>query len=496
MNILLVYPKYPDTFWSFKHSLSYISKKAAFPPLGLLTIAAFFPESWNKKLVDMNVEELTDSQIKWSDMVFISGMLVQKPSAAEVAKRSKMLGKITVAGGPLFTTCHDNFEHIDHFVLNEAEVTLPPFLEDLKKGKPKRLYSSAVRPDITKTPIPVWSLINMKDYGSISLQFSRGCPFDCEFCDIIVMNGRKPRTKDPEQMIREFQSVYDSGFRGSLFIVDDNFIGNNKNVKRMLALLIEWQKEHRYPFLLLTEASINLAQDKELMKMMRAANFNKVFIGIETPDEGSLRECGKLQNTDIRLDQAVRTIHQHGMQVMAGFILGFDHDTESIFQTQLKFIQKIGVVTAMVGLLNALPQTRLWDRLKKEGRLFGETSGHNTDGSINFLPKMGKINLVSGYKKVITSIYSPKEYYNRINTFIRDFRPAMKWSPSIQHLPYLSAFFKSIWHVGLLSKARLEYWKILIKTGFTNMQALPTVIELAINREHFIRVAERISQPS
>ncbi|MBW2989276.1 B12-binding domain-containing radical SAM protein [Candidatus Woesearchaeota archaeon] len=493
MNILLVYPKYPDTFWSFKHALRFVSKKATFPPLGLLTVASILPKNWNKKLIDMNVGKLTDKQINWADMVFIGGMIVQKESAAKVAERSKALGKVVVAGGPLFTT--GKFKNIDHFVLNEAEVTLPLFLEDLKEGNLKETYTSKERPDITKTPLPSWSLINIKDYFSMPIQYSRGCPFNCEFCDIIIMNGRVPRTKDPEQMIREVQSVYDSGFRGPLFIVDDNFIGNKGDVKKMLPLLIGWQKKHRYPFFFTTESSIDLALDEELMQMMADANFNKVFVGIETPDEGSLKECGKIQNTKVNLDEAVKIIHQHGMQVMGGFIMGFDNDKETIFETQIRFIQQTGVVTAMVGLLNAIPQTRLWERLKQENRLSGQTSGENTDGSINFLPTMGKKKLIEGYRRVITSIYSPEEYYKRINTFVKDYKPILKWRPSIQHIPYLNAFIKSIWHIGLLSRSRSMYWKLLIKTGFTKTRALPTVVELAINREHFWRVARDVTNP-
>jgi radical SAM superfamily enzyme YgiQ (UPF0313 family) len=333
----------------------------------------------------------------------------------------------------------------------------------------------------------------MKDYATIPIQYSRGCPFNCEFCDIIIMNGRIPRTKTPQQIINEVQYVYDSGFRGPLFIVDDNFIGNKQKVMEMLPFLIEWQKKHRYPFILSTEASINLAEDEKLMQMMNAANFNKVFVGIETPNENSLKECGKLQNTNIDISDAVRRIHQHGMQVMGGFIIGFDNDTESIFETQIKFIQKIGVVMAMVGLLNAMPQTRLWKRLKEEGRLLGDTSGENTDGSLNFIPKMGRNKLVTGYRQIITSIYSPKEYYKRISTFIKNYKPAMKGKFSIHNLTYIKAFIKSMWHIGVLSKGRVLYWKLLIKTGLTKTKALPIAIELAITREHFAKVAKNIA---
>ena len=374
MNILLIYPQYPDTFWSFKHSLKFIAKKAAFPPLGLLTVAAMLPAGWQKELVDLNVEPLLDEQLEWADMVFLSAMIVQKESALQIIKRCRANGKKIVAGGPVFTTQHEQFEGVDHFILNEAEITLPLFLNDLAAGQPNHCIYPR-RPDISKTPVPLWSLINLKNYATMSIQYSRGCPFNCEFCDIIIMNGRIPRVKSPAQMQREFQALYDAGWRKSVFIVDDNFIGNKQKVKQLLPRLIEWQREHQFPFTLLTEVSVNLANDEELMQLMSAANFFKVFMGLETPNQDSLVECGKNQNTSRSLPEVVDTIHRHGMQVMGGFIVGFDHDPENIFDLQMRFIQQIGVVTAMVGILTALPQTRLWHRLKAEGRLLSDASG-------------------------------------------------------------------------------------------------------------------------
>lgn len=486
-NALLVYPKYPDTFWSFKHILKFISKKAAFPPLGLLTVASMLPKEWNQKLIDLNIRELKDEDIALADIILISAMLIQEESAKEIIKRCKSLGKVVVAGGPAFTTKHEEFSGVDHFVLNEAEITLPLFLKDLEKGKAKKIYTSAERPEITKTPIPKWSLINFKDYATMAVQYSRGCPFNCEFCDIIIMNGRIPRTKTPEQIIKEIKSLYDAGWKGSIFVVDDNFIGNRTNVKQMLSSLIKWQKEHKYPFSLLTEASLNLADDEELMKMMSEANFNKVFLGIESPSLGSLKECGKMQNTGRNLADSVKIIHKNGMQVMGGFIMGFDNDTEKIFETQIKFIQEVGIVTAMVGVLNALPQTRLWHRLKKEGRLLKNPSGENTDGSINFLPKMGKENLYRGYKKVISTLYSPKHYFKRVNTFLKHYKLKTKEKIS---LPMVSAFFKSIWEIGIISRARFQYWKLLIKTSLTKRQLLPIAVEHAIYWKHFAKITQ------
>ncbi len=493
MNILLVYPQYPDTFWSFKHVLHFISKKAAFPPLGLLTVAAMLPKKWKKKLVDTNVSELTDKHIAWADMIFIGAMIVQKKSAQEIITRCKKFGKIIVAGGPIFVSEYRKFKGVDHFVLNEAETTLPRFLKDLRNGKTKHVYKSTIRPDISKTPIPLWSLIDTKDYASLALQYSRGCPFNCEFCDIVFLNGRIPRTKTPQQIMSELQSLYDFGWRGSVFIVDDNFIGNQRNVKIMLPFLIEWQKKHNYPFKFLTEASTNLASNSELMTMMRMANFNKVFLGIETPNVESLKECGKLQNVVRDLSAAIKTIHKNGMQVMGGFIVGFDNDSKDVFETQIKFIQQTGVVTAMVGMLNAIPQTRLWHRLKKEGRLISDVTGENTDGSVNFVPKMGKETLIEGYKKIIDFIYSPKHYYERVNTLLKDCQPQTKGKLSPTDI---KAFVRSLWKIGVLSQARLSYWWLLIKTCFTRIKSLPIAVELAIYGLHYEKIAKKIVKNS
>jgi radical SAM superfamily enzyme YgiQ (UPF0313 family) len=489
MNVLLVYPEYPDTFWSFKYVLKFISKKAAFPPLGLLTLGAMLPGKWQKKLVDLNVASLDDEHLAWADMIFLSAMIVQKKSAQEIINRCRSHGKKIVAGGPAFTTQHEEFTGVDHFVLNEAEVTLPLFLKDLENGHLQKVYTSNERPEISETPIPLWSLINIHDYATLAIQYSRGCPYNCEFCDIVIMNGRIPRTKTPEQMKKEFQALYDAGWRKSVFIVDDNFIGNRQEVKKMLPALIEWQKKHKYPFTLLTEASTDLANDADLMQMMSSANFFKVFLGLETPDKESLKECGKYQNSSRNLVEAVHTIHKQGMQVMGGFIVGFDNDTETIFESQITFIQQIGVVTAMVGVLTALPQTRLWKRLKAEGRLLGGATGENTDGVLNFMPRMGVETLHDGYKKILSAIYSPKYYYQRINTFLENYNPTVK---SRVGRSDISAFLKSLWRIGIVSRARFHYWKLLIRTFIRKRMALPIAVELAIYGLHYEKITRRI----
>jgi len=489
MNILLIYPKYPDTFWGFKNVLKFVSKKSAQPPLGLLTVASMLPKKWNKKLIDLNVKELEYKHIEWADMVLISAMVVQSKNAQEIVNRCKNYNKKIVAGGPVFTTQHEKFRNIDHFIKDEAEITLPLFLKDLKKGNPKHIYTSKKRPDIKKTPIPDWSLIDFKNYASIPIQYSRGCPYNCEFCDIVFLNGRIPRTKTPKQMLNELQTLYNIGWKDSVFIVDDNFIGNKKNVKKMLPSIIEWQKEHKYPFTFTTEASVNLADDEELMDLMVAANFGKVFLGIETPNLNSLKECNKTQNMTNKLEDSIKIIQKRGIQVMGGFIVGFDNDTESIFENQIKFIQKIGVATAMVGLLNAAPQTRLWHRLKAEGRLVKDFSGENTDGSLNFIPKMGREKLIKGYKEILSTIYSPKNYYKRINTVIKNYKPTVKNKFSKDKF---NAFIRSTWRIGILSRTRFLYWRLIIKTLLTKRKALPIAIELAIYFLHFDIVTRNV----
>ncbi|MBC8317115.1 MAG: DUF4070 domain-containing protein [Desulfobulbaceae bacterium] len=493
MNILLVYPEYPDTFWSFKHSLKFIAKKAAFPPLGLLTVAAMLPDSWNKKLVDLNVEPLPNEKLVWADIVFLSAMIVQKESVRQIIQRCKRHGKKIVAGGPLFNFQHKQFADVDHFVLNEAEVTLPLFLNDLATQNLKAVYSSQKRPDIIQTPVPLWSLIDIKNYATMAIQYSRGCPFNCEFCDIIIMNGRTQRAKSPAQMKREFQALFDAGWRKSVFIVDDNFIGNTKEVKQLLPTLIKWQQEHQFPFTLLTEVSVNLANDEELMQLMSAANFFKVFMGLETPNHESLVECGKKQNMVGSLAKVVDTIHRHGMQVMGGFIVGFDQDPENIFDMQVRFIQKIGVVTAMVGILTALPQTRLWHRLKAEGRLLSDATGENTDGRLNFIPKMEREKLIEGYQKLLTTLYTPKQYYQRINIFLKNYTPTARTKVTREDL---LAFTRAAWRLGIVSKARFFYWKLILKTFLVKRRALPIAVELAIHGFHFERIIERVCQPS
>ncbi len=492
MKILLVYPQYPDTFWGFKHALKLISKKAAYPPLGLLTVAAMLPNEWEKKLVDMNVTSLTDKDLKWTDYVFISAMVVQKNSVKEIISRCKEFSTKIVAGGPLFTTWDEEFDGVDHFVLGEAEITLLPFLEDLENGRAQHIYTSDERPDITKTPIPMWSLINMKKYASMNIQYSRGCPYNCEFCDIIILNGHKPRTKDKDQVLAELDALYNQGWRSAVFIVDDNFIGNKRKLKtEILPGIIKWMEEKKHPFSLFTEASINLADDEELMRLMVEAGFGRVFVGIETPNEESLAECNKFTNRNRDLVASVKKIQNYGLEVQGGFIVGFDSDPLSIFKSQISFIQKSGIVTAMVGLLNAPRGTALYKRLKKENRLLKDFSGNNMDFSLNFVPKMSPEALINGYKHILDTIYSPKQFYERIKIFLKEFRPQKRKRGRQFQFHYIRGFIKSMWFLGIREKGRRDYWKFFVSTLLRRPRSFPLSMSLAVYGFHFRKVIEK-----
>jgi radical SAM superfamily enzyme YgiQ (UPF0313 family) len=488
MNILLVYPEFPDTFWSFKHALKFIHKKAASPPLGLLTIAAMLPTGWKKRLVDLNISSLTAQDLAWADYVFISAMIVQRSAAQAVIARCRKAGVKIVAGGPLFTMEHDQFPDVDHFVLNEAEITLPLFLADLARGQAQRLYTTTEFPDISQTPIPLWQLVNLKQYDTLSIQFSRGCPFSCDFCNITALLGHRPRLKTAAQIVAELDAVYALGWRKSIFFVDDNFIGNKKQLKaEVLPALIEWRKgKNGLPFS--TEVSINLADDDELLHLMAQAGFDAVFVGIETPNENSLVECSKTQNRGRDLVESVKRLQRAGLQVQGGFIVGFDNDTPSIFQQQIDFIQKSGIVTAMVGMLQAPLGTHLYERLRREGRVVSEMSGDNVDGSTNIIPMMGLEPLREGYRKLLNQIYAPQLYYERVLTFLREYRP-----PQIRlhlDLQYVLALGRSIYQLGIRGVERTQYWHLFFWTLFRRPRLFPLAITLSIMGFHFRQVVE------
>ena len=487
MKVLLVYPEFPDTFWSFKHALKFIRKRASLPPLGLLTVAAMLPESWEKRLIDLNVRKLNARDLGWADMVFVSAMVVQREAARAVIARCKAAGVRVVAGGPLFLDEHDQFRDVDHFILNEAELTLPPFIADLERGFPQHIYSTTRFADTTQTPVPLWRLLDIKSYATMAVQFSRGCPYDCEFCNVTVMLGHRPRLKTAVQIVSELDALYKIGWRGSVFFVDDNLIGNKRILKEsLLPALIKWRKG-KVGMTFHTEASINLADDERLMQMMSDAGFDMVFIGIETPSEESLAECGKKHNKNRDLIEDIKRIQRHGMQVQGGFIIGFDSDTPSIFQRQIDFIQKSGIVTAMVGLLQAPIGTRLYARLAQESRLLGAFSGDNVDGMTNIIPKMPLQVLQKGYESVIRSLYKPANYYARVKTFLREYRVPNITVPL--DFQYILAFFRSIVRLGIISRDRIEYWKFVLWALFRRPRLFPQAITFTILGYHFRKVA-------
>jgi radical SAM superfamily enzyme YgiQ (UPF0313 family) len=476
MRVLLVNPEFQETYWSFRYALPFEGKRSVFPPLSLLTVSSLLPRECERRLVDLTIERLKDSQIEWADMVFITGMLAQKESLHEVVQRCKRLGKVIVLG--------------DHIFQGEAETTLPQFFEDLKRGQAKRTYKAPERPPLAISPVPDFRLANLKRYSCMSLQYSRGCPFSCEFCDIIEIYGRVPRTKSNQQILAEFDALKQLGWRGPLFIVDDNFIGNKKNVRLLLPEIIEWQKKNGFPFSLLTEASVNLADDDDLLTAMKDAGFRRVFLGIETPVEESLKEAQKSQNRG-NLLESVRKIQNHGMEVMAGFIVGFDNDPEDIFERQIEFIRESAIPIAMVGMLNALPDTQLWKRLDREGRLLGaDATGNNTIATLNFIPKMDVDTLITGYQRIMRTIYKPSEYYRRaldsLQRVPQDFPEAHQY----HGIKALTAFLRVAFKLGVLDAERREFWRFFIRAARTHHDRMVELLRHAAMAYHFRKLNE------
>src|SRR5687767_1463235 len=493
MRILLVNPKFPETYWSFRHALPFEGKRSVFPPLGLLTVASLLPSDCERRLIDLNVEPLKDSQIDWADAIFITGMLAQKKSLHEVVQRGKQRGKLIVLGGPYVTSTIEELPYADHIFQGEAETTLPQFFVDLERGQAKRVYKAPERPPLAITPVPDFGLVNLKRYSNMSVQYSRGCPFSCEFCDIIEIYGRVPRTKSNQQMLAEFDELYRLGWRGPLFIVDDNFIGNKKNVRLLLPDLIEWQKKNGYPFSLLTEASVNLADDDDLLESMKEAGFRRVFLGIETPVEESLKEAQKSQNRGNLLD-SVKKIQSYGMEVMAGFIVGFDNDPDDVFERQIDFIRKSAIPLAMVGLLNALPDTQLWKRLEREGRLLGEASGNNTSCSLNFKTRMDPAVLIQGYQSIMQTIYAPREYYQRALDSMK--RTAQQFAEPQRYsvLSAVTAFTRVMLKLGVVDGERKEFWRFFTTALVKHHDKLAETLRLAAMGYHFRKLNDSYSQ--
>ena len=491
LKVLLVYPEMPPTYWSMKYALRFIGKKASLPPLGLLTVAAMLPGDYDVALVDMNVEPLSDAAVAGADLVLTSSMLIQKESLERVIRLCRKHGTRIVAGGPYPTSCHERIQGVDHFVLNEAEVTLPRFLEDFERGRAERVYSGPTKPDLVLTPPPRFDLIRGKKYSSMSLQFSRGCPHSCEFCDIIELFGRKPRTKAPERFLNELNIVYEEGWRGSLFVVDDNFIGNRREVRALLPRVALWQQERDYPFTLFTESTLNLADDDQLMDGMVSAGFNMVFLGIETPDLCTLEATGKRQNLKSDMLSSVRKIQAKGMEVSGGFILGFDTDPEDIFDRQIGFIQDAAIPVAMVGLLTAVPNTQLYRRLEAEGRLTRESAGNNThDLRLNFVPKMDLAKLLTGYKRVLSEIYRPNRYFDRCLKLLRSLKTHRTSHRRVQGAE-LRAFVLSLVR-QTFSSYSWAYWKFLVRGVIAKPRMIAETVTMAVKGHHFFKMTRNV----
>ncbi|MCX7786304.1 MAG: B12-binding domain-containing radical SAM protein [Spirochaetes bacterium] len=502
-RFLLVYPEFPETFWSFKHTLRFIGKKALMPPLGLATIAGMVGGSFDLSAVDLNVSTLSDTQILEADLILVSAMLIQKESFLQVIQRCKGLGKPVAVGGPYPTECWEELSRLpldqrpDFLILDEGEVTFPPFLEDWKAGHPKPIYRSKIKPSLDRSPIPRFDLFDLNVYNVLPLQFSRGCPFDCEFCDIVHLFGRTPRTKNPAQFITELESALNLGFKGNVFIVDDNFIGNRKRVKELLRVLVSWQETHHYPVQFCTEASIDLAKDDELLDLMVQAGFYMVFLGLETPLEHSLKEARKIQNLNTDALESVRKIQSRGIEVTGGFIIGFDSDPSDIADRQRSFIEELAVPTAMVGLLTALPGTRLYKRLVQEGRLLRTASGNNThELQINFLPRQPLQTLLENYRILLSEIYKPNAYFKRCLEFLNRLPEQVRCSVTYHRSRtfclrnvriLLHSFFKQTF-----SWYGFWYLSYIVRAFKLHPKKIVQIVSFAVQGHHLLELTRKI----
>ncbi len=489
MRVLLISPQFPETFWSFTHALPFIRRRAAHPPLGLLTVAALLPGEWELRLVDTNVAELTDGDLAWADCAFVGGMVVQRASARAVIARCREAGLVVVAGGPLFTMEPEAFPEVDHLVLDEAELTLPRFLADLAAGHAEHLYRADGFADMRQSPVPMWELLDLGCYASMSVQFCRGCPYDCDFCNVTALLGHRPRTKSVEQIVGELDRLYALGWRGSVFFVDDNLIGNKRLCKtELLPALVAWQSDKGHiPFS--AQVSMNLADDPALLTLLARAGFDAVFIGIETPDEGALAACNKKQNLARDLLGDVRAVQRAGIEVNAGFIIGFDTDTAGTCDRLIDFIQRSGIVTAMVGMLQAPRGTRLFARMEREGRLSGDMSGDNVDGTTNIIPAMGIDVLRERYRALVRHLYEPRQYYARVRTFLKEFHvPAVRVPLTGARV---LAFVRSSARLGVFGRERFQYWRLLAWATLRRPRLVPRAVTLAIYGYHFRRTCER-----
>lgn len=486
MKTLLVYPRFPTTYWGFQHSLPLIRREATLPPLGLVTLAALLPKSWPVKLVDLNVRELRDDDLRWADVVLTGGMLVQAPSLHEVVRRARSMGRTTVAGGPAPSAVPDAFGDADIVFVGEAEGRIESLVRALETGGPRKLIPLGPRPDPREAPVPRFDLLDIQAYCSMSVQFSRGCPFHCEFCDVVELFGRVPRVKTTAQILAELNALYRLGYRGSVFVVDDNFIGNRRAVMDLLPPLGRWQEEHGVPFELYTEASVNVARDHELVDAMVRSGFTSIFLGIETPSNAALSQAGKHQNCALDLRAAVDELTRAGLQVMGGFIVGFDTDGPESFEALHSFLRSAPIPLAMTNVLTALPRTELWRRLQREGRLRQVPDG-DTFGRPNFVPRLDEELLLRGYGELLADLYSPASYYRRVRAFLERVGPTPMKRASQLSPGDTAAFLRALWKLGVRGDQRGEFRESLAFAARRAPHAFRTAVVLAIQGEHLIR---------
>ncbi|MBL6742372.1 MAG: B12-binding domain-containing radical SAM protein [Synechococcus sp. BS301-5m-G53] len=501
MRALFVYPEFPKTFWSYEKILELVNRKVLLPPLGMVTVAALLPQDWEMKLVDRNVREVTEEEWNWAELVIISGMIVQKDDMAVQIGQAKQRGLPVAIGGPFASSTPDapELDLADFKILDEGEITLPMFLEALERGETSgRFTSEGEKPDVTATPIPRFDLLQLDAYDSMSVQFSRGCPFNCEFCDIIVLYGRKPRTKTPEQLVAELQYLYDLGWRRSIFLVDDNFIGNKRNAKLLLPQIRAWQEERQYPFSFATEASVDLADDEEMMQMMHDARFESVFLGIETPDEASLETARKVQNTRNPLDAAVDRITANGIRVMAGFIIGFDGEKDGAGGRIVDFVTRTGIPAAMMGMLQALPKTALWARLEREGRLIqGEDAakGVNQTNLLNFEPTRPIRDIANEYVEAFCALYEPNAYMDRVYSYyLKMGAPRWKTAAKLPTWIDIKALSTVVWRQGIKRDTRSRFWKYMFGMARHNPALLEQFLVVLAHNEHFLEYRSIVQQ--
>jgi radical SAM superfamily enzyme YgiQ (UPF0313 family) len=499
IKVLMIWPRFPASFWSFAKIMEILPKKAIHPPLGLLTVAALCPKTWELRLIDRAVEDLQETDLEWADLVMLSGMHVQKDDIHALLRRARALGKRTMVGGPYASSEPEVLARLaDHVVVGEPDEVFGEIAADLERGTARPMYVIAEKPDVSKTPAPRFDLLRINKYASMAVQFSRGCPFQCEFCDIITIYGRKPRTKAPAQLLAELDRLYELGWRDQVFIVDDNFIGNHRRALELAQSLQHWQQDHEQPFFFYTEASMDLAQRPELIEAMVKANFFYVFLGIESPSKSSLSEVKKFQN--LRRDplECIRTIQNGGLWVTGGFIIGFDSDSETIFDDQREFIEQAAIPWAMAGFLQAPPTTPLYERMRKEGRLLENSGATSNFSPPNFRTRLPLPFLLEGYRDTLSALYSPSGYFKRCLNSLSHWTTRSEQTAKAQYpLRRMAATaLRSIFKQGVLASYRGEYWRFLLQVlrrCWHSPAKLRMGITLLFSAHHFINYAKSVA---